>query len=116
MADLHVADGTLIVDLSAAERFFALHFSTPKIPTSAITGVTAVPDVYAQLRGIRAPGLGIPGRTAVGTWRGRGYKDFAVIYRRGPGVVVTTRDFPYERVLIGTDDAAEGEAIVAKLS
>ena len=113
MADIHVADDMLIIDLTAAERLGSLHLSTVKIPISTITGITAVPSAAEQVRGFRAPGLGLPGRAAVGTWRGRGFKDFVVVYGRGPGVVVTTRDFPYDRVLLSTGD---GDALVARLA
>ena len=45
-------------------------------------------QVVGELRGLRAPGTGIPGVIALGTWRSKGAKDFAAVYRGGPAVVV----------------------------
>jgi hypothetical protein len=80
------------------------------VPLDAITTVEAVPDVLSYRRGLRMPGTGIPGSVMIGTWRGTDasghkYKDFAVVHRSGPGVVVHAVGADYDRLLIESDDA-----------
>jgi len=52
---------------------------------------------------MRAPGTGVPGTLAVGTWRGGFGKDFAVVHGHGPGVVVEVAGEEYVRLLVSTD-------------
>ncbi len=54
----------------------------------------------AAVRGLRAPGTGVPGRVALGTWRRWHGKDFVAAYRHDPGVVIDLVDQPYDRVVI----------------
>jgi hypothetical protein len=63
-------------------------------------------DVVAEIRGMRAPGYGLPGHAAVGTWRGHGYKDFVAVYwKQRRGIVITMKDFPFEQVIVSTGTA-----------
>ena len=67
--------------------------------------------------GLRLPGTGIPGSVMIGTWHGkdadgREYKDFAVVHRSGPGVVVHASGAEYDRVLIESDEA---ETLAARI-
>ena len=43
----------------------------------------AVQQPFRELSGLRAPGTGLPGVIALGTWRGRGQKDFAALFDAG---------------------------------
>jgi len=52
-----------------------------------------------------APGTGVPGTLAVGTWRGGFGKDFAVVHGHGPGVVVEVAGEEYVRLLVSMTDA-----------
>ena len=54
---------------------------------------------------MRAPGTGLPGVLALGTWRGNGGKDFAALYRGGPAVVVELEGAPFRRLLVSAHDA-----------
>jgi hypothetical protein len=66
-----------------------------------------VRNVLGQVRGLRTPGASVPGRTAIGTWHGmadgRAFRDFVLIRRPGPGVVITTSG-QYDRVLLDSDE------------
>ena len=66
-----------------------------------------VRDVLGQVRGLRMPGAGVPGRVAIGTWRGhadgRPFHDFVLVRTPGPGVVITTAG-DYDRILLGSED------------
>ena len=95
--------------LTRSERLMAAHRHDVVIPKQAITLVEAVPDILAYRRGLRLPGTGIPGKVMIGTWRGkdaegRKYKDFAVVHRSGPGIVIHASGAEYDRVLIESDE------------
>ena len=49
---------------------------------------------------------------ALGTWRHRGGKDFAALYRGKPAVIVRLRDAEFRRLLIAADDA---DAVAARI-
>lgn len=99
MAELVDLDHGLKVSLSAREEFFGLKRSFI-IPRANVLNVARVADVWVHLRGIRAPGTGLPGVIMLGTTRYRGGKDFNAVYGHKPGVVITLSDFPYRRVLL----------------
>lgn len=95
---------TIAVRLTLLERVFALHGSI-SVPREAIRSATAVPDGLAAVRGIRAPGLGIPGWVKFGTWRRRGTRTFALVKGRGPALHLQMSDGPIAEVLVSTSDA-----------
>ena len=68
MASLEVQSGELIVRLSGVEQAAAMRREV-RVPLSSVTGVCAEPDPWGALRGIRAPGTGIPGVAAYGVRR-----------------------------------------------
>jgi hypothetical protein len=107
MADITVEDGTLHIALTVPERVFSLHGGSVEISLDEIRGVRVVRDILGQLRGLRMPGAGVPGRVAIGTWRGtldgRPYHDFVLVRSAGPGLVITTSG-QYNRVLLGSAD------------
>ena len=107
MAKVSVCGGKLRIELTVPERVFSLHGASLAVPLSDIRGVRVVRDILGQLRGLRMPGAGISGVVAIGTWRGtvdgRGFHDFALIQRAGPGLVIST-DGEYDRLLIGSDE------------
>ena len=81
MPTLTVEDDELVVGLSGLERLAAFHFSSVRFPVASITDVVVESDVWKALRGIRAPGTGIPGVIAYGTRRYFGGRDRAPIRR-----------------------------------
>src|ERR1700722_5884801 len=76
-----------------------------RVPLPAVTTVRAVDDAWPELRGIRAPGTGLPGVIAVGTRRGSFGKDFAAVHGRGPAVVVELEGAAYARLIVTPPDA-----------
>lgn len=111
MASLVSEDGDLVLRLSRWEKLGAFHDDV-RVPLSAIEHVSVSPTPFREMRGMRAPGTGVPGVTALGTWRYRGGKDFAALYRGKPAVIVHLRGAPYQRLLVSADDA---EAIAAAM-
>ena len=112
MADL-VTDGTsLTLAMSRIEHLEGFRGDL-HAPLDAVTAVRAVEDPWAELRGLRAPGTGLPGVIAVGTRRGSFGKDFAAVHGKGPAVVVELSGQEFERWVLTVDDP---DAVVARVS
>ena len=105
MADLEVEGNELVLHLRAIEKAEGAHGDI-RLPLSAVTAVRSVDDPWPELRGIRAPGTGLPNVIAVGTRRGKFGKDFAAVHGKGPAVVVELEGADYSRLVVTADDAA----------
>ena len=106
MAELVVAGDELVVRMSGWERMAAFRGDV-HVPLSAVTSVTVEADPWQALRGIRAPGTGMPGVIAYGVRRITGERpDFSAVLRRRPTVRVEL-DPPAEfaQLLVSVGDA-----------
>jgi hypothetical protein len=106
MAKLVIEGDDLVVRLSPWERVGALR-SEVRIPVATVRDVRATDDPWSELRGIRAPGTGIPGMVALCTRRGSGIHDFAAVYGKRPAVVIEAEDAPFDRLVICCPDAQD---------
>lgn len=114
MADLELTQDRVIVRLTGAEQVWALRRQEIAVPLEAIRAVAVVPDGLSATHGLRAPGLGVPGRRKVGTWRGRGSRTFVCVRRGEPAVRIRLRGrAPFDTLLVGNEQA---EALAAELS
>ncbi len=94
-------NGTLTYKLSALETIGAFSFS----PTASVENILDVkivdnPWTTEVLRGIRAPGTGFPYLIMLGTMRHRKGKDFYVIYKRRPVIVLELKNEKFKRWVI----------------
>ena len=105
MATLEVNGNDLVVRLRPLEKLGAIHGDV-RVPLKTVTAVRMTTEPWSELRGVRAPGTGLPGVIALCTLRGSGVKDFAAVYRHGPAVVVETDGGPFNRLVISCADAA----------
>ena len=98
MAIVKVDGDELILELSFWERVGALH-SSLRVSKSAVTKIEFIDNLWSSevLRGVRAPGTGIPYKVLLGTMRGRNYRDFTAIKGRGAGVEICLNEGPFER-------------------
>jgi hypothetical protein len=104
VATVLVDGADLVVKMSELEKFEAVHADV-RVPLSTVRAVRVVDDAWPELRGIRAPGTGIPGVIAVGTRRGSFGKDFTVVHGREQAVVVDLDGATYSRIVVTTTDA-----------
>jgi hypothetical protein len=104
MAVLELDAEHLHLKLSRLERLAGLHGDID-VPRSSVRGVEAIADPWPDLRGIRAPGTGIPSVLMIGTTRWRGQRDFCVVRGHGPAVIVALGDFKFSRLIISTPEA-----------
>ena len=105
MADLFTEGDELVLHMGPLEKAEAFHGDI-RLPLSAVTAVRLVDNAWPELRGIRAPGTGIPNVIAVGTRRGNFGKDFAAVHGTGQAVVVELQGAAFERLVVTSDDAA----------
>jgi hypothetical protein len=102
MAELRIEGDELVVEMSALERVGAFHGDV-RAPLSAVRAVRVAEDPRPELRGLRAPGTGIPGVIALGSRRGAGH-DFVAVYHDGPAVVVELDGAEFERLVVTVPD------------
>jgi hypothetical protein len=101
MAEVMQVDGELILQLSLREKIFALH-GNPRANLSDLISTTEsdTPWTKEVLRGVRAPGTGIPYVVLLGSMRFKGGKDFTAIYKRGPVRIYEFRAGEYKRWIV----------------
>jgi hypothetical protein len=104
VATLVVEGSDLVVKMSEIEKFEAVHPDV-HVLLSTVRVVRVAEDAWPELRGIRAPGTGIPGVIAVGTRRGSFGKDFAVVHGKERAIVVELDGADYSRIILTTPDA-----------
>ena len=114
-----VTDGKEIrLKMSLLERLGAL-VSPPTARLDQVQSIQFIDELWSKdvLRGVRAPGTGLPYVVLIGVMRGRGYKDFCVIKRRKPGVIITFTSGKYERWIYTLEGSRHAEEqIVATLA
>ncbi|MET4613801.1 hypothetical protein ABIC28_004808 [Rhodococcus sp. PvR044] len=103
MGTLKVTDNALHLTLSTLEKIGALHGDV-EVPLSSILAVDVCPDGLSAPRGMRAPGLGVPGWRKLGTWRSRGRREFVDVRRGQPAVRVELAGQSFAALLVGVDD------------
>jgi len=112
MASVQVGADAVVIALRRTEKIEALHGDLT-IPRASITRAIHVPDGLAEISGIRAPGLGIPGHAMVGTFRDEGTRTFAACHGHRPAVLLELVDQPFDRVILTVEDP---EAVLAQLA
>jgi hypothetical protein len=112
MASLATTPDRLRLTLTRFEKITGL-LRDVDVPRSAVTGVDVVTEPLAGARGLRAPGLALPGVRKVGTWRRPGEKALVSVRRGQPAVRVRLRGQRFDTLLVGANDAA---ALAARLT
>ncbi len=104
MATLTSDGDHLVLKLGPLEKLAALHGDV-RVPLEQVRAIRKV-DPWRSLRGLRAPGTGIPYVLAYGTFRSRKGKDFAAVKGRGAAVLVELEcRKPFKRLLVSAADA-----------
>ena len=106
MSELLIQNGTVTLQLTPGEKVAGVHGDI-EFPLSAVTSVEVVPDALAAVRGVRAPGLALPGVRKVGTWRTTHGAEVVVASAGQPGVRVHLQGQKVASLLVGTPDADE---------
>jgi hypothetical protein len=112
MAHLVINGDKVSMKLSLLESLGAFAKS-PTVPLTEIESVEIVADPWTNqvLKGVRAPGTGIPFVVLLGTMRYRDGKDLCAIYKRRPNALVTLKSGPFKRWIFEIKDMQEIEAL-----
>jgi hypothetical protein len=113
MARLDLAGETLILHLSLLERLGGFVHGDAQVRLTSVRSARASDDPWSELRGIRMPGTGWPGKIALGTRRFSGGKDFVAVYGRGPAVIVELAGVEFSRFVVSSREA---EAVATELN
>jgi len=111
VARFEISGGDLRLRLSWVEKLEGARGDVV-VPLTSVADVRAVPNGWPELRGIRAPGTGLPGVIAVGTRRGRFGKDFVVVHGKGPAVIVELDGAAFSRLMATVPDPEETVAAI----
>jgi len=118
MAILVIEGEELRLQLTPLEQAAAF-WPAPKAQLSQVKSIEFADDLWTTqvLQGVRAPGTGIPFVLMIGVMRRLKTKDFCVIKRKKPGVIITFTEGPFERWVytLGESRHAE-EQILAGLA
>jgi len=118
MAILMCDGAEMRLKLSRWERLGAL-VSPPVARVDQVASIEFVDTLWSKdvLRGVRAPGTAIPYVVLIGGMRGSGFKDFCVIKRKKPGVIITFSSGPFQRWIYTLEGSRHAEEqILAKLA
>lgn len=98
---LVVSGEKLIYSLSFLEKLGALRKS-PKSLLKNIQEIRYIENPWSRevLRGLRAPGTGFPYVIMLGTMRHRKGKDFCVIYKKNPMILIEFKNEKFARWVI----------------
>jgi hypothetical protein len=105
MATLQLSPTTLTVHLTRPEKIAGL-LRDVTVPRTAVRAAELVEDALPAARGLRAPGLALPGARKVGTWRRPGERTFVCVRHGQPAVRIRLEGQRYDTLLVGADDAA----------
>lgn len=101
MAKVIEEGNNLILKLSMWEKIGGLHRDL-LVSKDLLIKKTVFQNPWSKevLKGIRAPGTGIPFVILLGTMRYRKGKDFTAIYKRRPVTVYEFKDYSFKRWIV----------------
>ncbi len=103
MVTLLLDSTQLEVVLSVTEHALSFRKQNVVIERSQISRVQLTDDAWTWLRGVPDPGTYVPVAVAMGSWKSAGGRDFAIIRRRKPSVVIDLEGHPeFQRVILTT--------------
>ena len=110
MAILVIEGTELRLQLSPLEQVAAF-WPAPKALVSQVQSIEFANSLWTPnvLQGVRAPGTGIPFVVMIGVMRRLTFKDFCVIKRKKPGVIITFSEGPFQRWIYTLEGSRHAE-------
>lgn len=102
MNKVTVTDATLRIEPAGLDKLWSLRRRLD-IPLAHVRGATLDPGVHKEPKGIRKPGLAVPGKWA-GTFSKDGEKSFWNVGKTGETIVIELCDEQYERLVLSVED------------
>jgi hypothetical protein len=102
---LTLDSGRLVVEPVGLDKLWGFRRRI-EVPLAQVRGATYDPGAAHAAKGLRAPGLALPGRKWVGTFRTDGDRCYWNVVAGGQTIVVSLRDgSPFDRLYLTVDDA-----------
>ncbi len=110
MANLVIDGDHLRLNLSRWEQLGAF-WPAPQARLDQVESIEFVENLWSTevLRGVRAPGTGIPYVAMIGVMRRAKTKDFCVIKRKKPGVVITFSSGAFQKWIYTLEGSRHAE-------
>lgn len=102
MNAVDVIDGRLVVEPKGLDKLWSFTRRL-EIPLTHVRGATSDPGASDEPKGLRAPGLGLPGKIA-GTFHRDGVKTLYNITGKANTVVIELVDEEYQRLVLTVDN------------
>ena len=101
MANVVEEGNNLILKLSRWEKLGSFHRDL-KVSKENLISKKVIENPWSRLvlKGVRAPGTGIPYVVLLGTMRYKGGKDFTAIYKRKPVTIYEFKEYEFKRWII----------------
>jgi len=118
MAILVIDGDEIRLKLSLPEQLSAF-WPAPTARLDQVESIEFIDTLWSKdvLRGVRSPGTAIPYVVLIGVMRGSGFKDFCVIKRKNPGVIITFSSGPFLRWIYTLEGSRHAEdQILGKLA
>lgn len=103
MASVSVTDDLLTVDVQGLHRLWAFKRRI-RVPLAHVRGATPDPGIVHEPKGLRAPGLHVPGAAVIGTFHCDGEKHFWDVRVGTHTIVIELADETYNRLIIDVED------------
>jgi len=103
MTRVTTTDEVLDVELQGLHRLWALKRRI-RVPLAQVRGATVDPGMVSEPKGVRAPGLHVPGVAVVGTFTRDGERTFWDVGSGANAVVIELSGASYDRLVVEVDD------------
>jgi hypothetical protein len=103
MAEIRIEKDVLVVDILGAHKLFTFK-NRIEVPLANVRGATADPGIAKEWKGVRAPGMHIPGVVIGGTFFSDGERTFWDVTDESKAVVIELGNEKYDRIVIGVDE------------
>ena len=103
MASVSVTDDLLTVDVQGLHRLWAFKRRI-RVPLAHVRGATPDPGIVHEPKGLRAPGLHVPGAAVIGTFHRDGETHFWDVRVGTHTIVFELADETYNRLIIDVED------------
>lgn len=107
MNAIELTEDELIVEPKGLDKLWGLRREL-RVPLAHVRGATVDEGVAEEPRGVRAPGLAVPGKY-VGTFHRGGEASFWSVSDPRSNIVIQLQDEEFARVVLTVDDPAAAE-------
>jgi len=111
MARITIDGENLVVEIEGMDKLWALK-SRLVIPLDKVRGATADPGAVTLHKGLRAPGLNLPGVAVAGTFYQDGERVFWDVHDKAKTVVIELAEQRYARLVLGVADPRATVALI----